>query len=174
MPQPGGARPVAEPEKVKPDPSFKINDSLQKIGFADPVKKVETAEEKGVQLEARDAFSEQQVVAALEVYMRKHTPETTVSVALKSHRPEVQGERICIPVDNQLQIEKLEALKLNIQNNLVQSLNNGFVSLSFKLFDNSDGKEEEKLFTSGQKFEYFLKLNPVVAELKTIFGLELE
>lgn len=167
-------RRVAEPERVKPDASFKINDSLQKIGLANPNEKVQVSEIQSVRLETRDSFTEQQIVTVLDAYIQKHAPETAVTMALKSHHPEIQGENIIIQADNQLQMEKLETLKLSIQNALMHGLNNGFISLSFQFFDNSDGKEEEKLFTSGQKFEHFLKLNPVISELKNIFGLELE
>lgn len=110
----------------------------------------------------------------LDDYIAKNISETTISIALKSHKIEIQDNMIIIAVDNQLQLEKLEAIKINMQNVLMRSLNNGLISLSFKIFDNSDGKEEEKLFTAGQKYERFVKLNPVIAELKAVFGLELE
>ena len=40
--------------------------------------------------------------------------------------------------------------------------------------DALDSTEEKKLFTAGEKFQHFIELNPVVADLKSIFGLELD
>ena len=124
-------------------------------------------------VEARDVIDERKVVAALERYIQDHRPEPTVAIALKTHRPEIDGENIVLAVDNQLQQDKLEALKMHLRNVLMKLLNNGFITLSFKLFDDQNSKEK-KLFTAGEKFRHFIELNPVVADLKSIFGLELD
>ena len=120
-------------------------------------------------VEARDVIDEGKVVAALERYIQDHRPEPTVAIALKTHRPEIDGENIVLAVDNQLQQDKLEALKMHLRNVLMKLLNNGF-----KLFDDQNSTEEKKLFTAGEKFQHFIELNPVVADLKSIFGLELD
>ena len=119
-------------------------------------------------------IDERKVVAALERYIQDHCPEPTVAIALKTHRPEIDGENIVLAVDNQLQQDKLEALKMHLRNVLMKLLNNGFITLSFKLFDDQNSTEEKKLFTAGEKFRHFIELNPVVADLKSIFGLELD
>ena len=121
-------------------------------------------------VEARDVIDERKVVAALERYIQDHRPEPTVAIALKTHRPEIDGENIVLAVDNQLQ----QDLKMHLRNVLMKLLNNGFITLSFKLFDDQNSTEEKKLFTAGEKFQHFIELNPVVADLKSIFGLELD
>ena len=83
-------------------------------------------------VEARDVIDERKVVAALERYIQDHRPEPTVAIALKTHRPEIDGENIVLAVDNQLQQDKLEALKMHLRNVLMKLLNNGFITLSFK------------------------------------------
>ena len=133
-------------------------------------------------VEARDVIDERKVVAALERYIQDHRPEPTVAIALKTHRPEIDGENIVLAVDNQLQQDKLEALKMHLRNVLMKLLNNGFITLSFKLFDDQNSTEEKKLFTAGEKFRHIKielvfqnrLLNPVVSDLKSIFGLELD
>lgn len=125
-------------------------------------------------IEARETFDEAKVAAALERYITDHKPEPTVSIALKTHRPLIEGEKIILLVDNQLQLEKLEAMRMHLQNMLMRTLKNGFITFEFKLFDANSTHEEKKLFTSSEKFEHFVKLNPVVADLKNIFGLELD
>ena len=54
-------------------------------------------------------------------------------------------------------------------------------NVGFKVFKGNlttfiiaDTTEEKKLFTAGEKFRHFIELNPVVADLKSIFGLELD
>lgn len=125
-------------------------------------------------MEAREVIDEGRVVTALEKYITEHRPEPTVSIALKTHRPIIDGEKVAILVDNQLQMEKLESLKVHLLNGLIKTLNNGFISLEFKFFDNKTTSEEKKLFTASEKFEHFVKLNPVVADLKNVFGLEID
>ena len=104
-------------------------------------------------VEARDVIDERKVVAALERYIQDHRPEPTVAIALKTHRPEIDGENIVLAVDNQLQQDKLEALKMHLRNVLMKLLNNGFITLSFKLFDDQNSTEEKKLFTAGEKLK---------------------
>lgn len=130
--------------------------------------------EKVAEVVAREPIDEAGIVAALEQYIAHHRPEPTVGIALKTHRPEIEGEKITLAVDNQLQLEKLENLRVHLQNFLMKTLNNGFLSLAFKLFDAQTSTEEKKLFTAGEKYEHFLQLNPLVANLKAVFGLELE
>lgn len=158
----------------KPDASFRIKDSFQKIARTEPVIHKRDEVVRKEQVVAREAFGEENVVTALEDYIGTHEAEPTVAIALKTHRPEVKGEAIIIYVDNQLQMEKLEALKQYLHNALMKKLNNGYLALSFKMFENNSPREEKKLFTSSEKFEHFVKLNPVVVDLKNIFGLEIE
>lgn len=160
---------------MRPEGSFRIKDSLEKIARTGPAGKAEEVVVKREQVAGREAFGQPEVTGALEAYVASYKPEPIVSVALRAHKPDVQGENIVVLADNQLQIDKLESIKLQIQNFLMRSLKNGFITLSFQIFDDKTHKDEvKKLYTASEKFEHFLKLNPVVADLKVIFGLELE
>lgn len=161
-------------QNFRPENSFRIKDSLKNIAQVEPSLKAGQIEEKREQITSREPFNQQSVIAALEKYAAKYTPDPTISTALKSHQPHAKDEVVTILADNQLQIDKLESIKIQIQNFLMRELKNGSLSVAFNLFDNKNNKEEKKLFTSGEKFEHFLKLNPAVADLKVIFGLELE
>lgn len=161
-------------QRPRPEDSFRIKDSLKKIAQAEPALKLQQVEEKQEQVVSREAFNQQQVVNALENYVAKYAPEPIISIALKSHKPDMKGESVIILADNQLQLDKLVGIKIQIQNFLMRALNNGFISVAFHMFDNGVHHEEKKLFTSGEKFEHFIKLNPAIADLKVIFGLELE
>lgn len=172
--RPASRKPV-DTGRPRPDSSFKIKDTLRQVNQAQPVVKIhQTVVEEKVKTEVREPIDEPKVKAALEKYITEHRPDPTITIALKAHRPLVEEEKIVIHVDNQLQLEKLEALKMHLLNALIKMLRNGFLALEFKLFDTQTTTEEKKLYTASEKFEHFLKLNPVVADLKQVFGLELE
>lgn len=160
---------------ARPEGSFRIKDSLKKITQAEPARKAEEAVIRQEQVDSREAFGQPEVVRTLEAYVATHKPELFISAALRAHKPDVEGEKIVVLADNQLQIDKLESIKFQIQNFLMRTLKNGFITLSFQIFDdNTHTSEVKKLYTASEKFDHFLKLNPVVADLKVIFGLELD
>ena len=166
---------AAESVKGRPDASFKIKDSFREVSQNQPVAKVRiVAEEKKGPISAREVIQEKGVLDAIENFIAVHHPEVSITSALRSHRPVIEQEQFTIFADNQLQLEKLEALKSHMQNAFMKDLNNGFLSVVFKLFDVQTTNEEKKLFTASEKFDHFLDLNPVVGDLKKIFGLELE
>lgn len=123
---------------------------------------------------ARDAFDNGQLMAVIESYAADKSIDPTISIALKAHHPLVDKEHITIFADNQLQIDKLNGVKMHFQNILMRQLNNGFLSVEFRLFEADVAHEEKKLYTASEKFEHFLSLNPVVADLKRVFGLEID
>lgn len=173
VPQSVAKRPI-DSSRVRPDSSFKLKDSLRQVSQVQPEIKVQAVVEQQVSVSAREAISEGGVMGALEKYIAEHRPDPTVAFALKTHRPLVEEEKVTIAVDNQLQLDKLEALKVHLHTALTKILNNGFITLDLQLFDSNTTQEEKKLFTASEKFEHFVKLNPVVADLKNIFGLEID
>lgn len=160
-------------EKTKPSASFKLKEAFA-ASSQDYNGKKDVVAEQRIKLDARDTFDAGQVEKAYDEYIRVHKPETTVVVALKAHKPVIRGEEICIEIDNQLQQERLEALRINLQNALMRSLNNGFISLSLKFFDDKNNKEEKKLITAQDKLEHFVQQNPVVGKMCEMFGLQIE
>ncbi len=160
-------------EKPKPSASFKLKEAFAASSRVYNEKKDGVSEQR-IKLDARDSFDVGQVEKAYDDYIRVHKPETTVVVALKAHKPVIRGEEICIEIDNQLQQEHLEALKIDLQNALMKSLNNGFISLKLKFFENKDNREEKKLITAQDKLEYFVQQNPVIGKMCEMFGLQIE
>ena len=160
--------------KGRPDSSFKIKDSMRQVSEVQSVDKPKAADTGSVQIQFRDAFDRDGVKEAVRVFVDVCRPDSTVMLALTTHLPLVEGEKIIFLADNQLQIDRLMSLRIQIQNSIRKTLNNGFISVGFRLFDTESTGEERKFFTSGEKFEHFVKLNPVVAELKDIFGLEFD
>lgn len=160
-------------EANKPSSSFKLKEAFASSAQIGKEKKNTVAEQR-VTLEARDSFDVEKIERAYDDYIRAHNPERTVIIALKAHKPLIRGEEICIEVDNQLQRESLESERMKLQNALVKSLNNGSISLSLAFFDNKNSKEEKKLITVQDKFEHFVRLNPVFGEMCEVFSLQIE
>lgn len=159
-------------EKMKPSASFKLKEAL--AASSETYGKKNVVSEQKLLLDARDSFDIEKIEKAYDDYIREHKPETTVVIALKAHKPIVRGEEICIEIDNQLQLERLEALKISLQNALIKKLNNGFISLHLTFFDDKNSKEEKKLITAQDKLEHFIRQNPVVGKMCEIFGLQIE
>jgi len=162
-----------EEDKFRPTASFKLKQAFAETSITSQVKAGVAAEQK-IHVEARDNFDVEKLEQAFDAYIQQHKPETTIVVALKAHKPNIQGETILVEIDNQLQMERLEGLKLNLQNFLMKQLNNGAITLAFEFFDDSNGKEEKKLITSQDKLEHFIEVNPVVEKMCKMFGLQFE
>lgn len=162
-----------EEDKIRPTASFKLKQAFAETSSTDRVKASVSVEQK-IYVEARDSFDVEKLEQAFDAYIQQHKPETTVVIALKAHKPEIQGGTILVEIDNQLQMERLEGLKLNLQNFLMKQLNNGGIVLSFGFFDDSSGKEEKKLITSQDKLEHFIEVNPVIEDMCKMFGLQFE
>lgn len=159
--------------KPKPSASFKLKEAFAASSRTHDEKESVVSVQR-LKLDARDSFDTEQVEKACDEYIRANRPETTVAVALKAHRPVVRGEEICIEIDNRLQLEHLEKLKTDLQNALMKSLNNGFISLNLNLFDSKNNREEKKLITAQDKLEHFVQQNPAVGKMCEMFGLQIE
>ncbi len=147
---------------------------MRQVSQVQAVVKPQATVVKQMQVQAREAINAERVGEATKAYLTAHKADPMMTLALTTHLPLVEGEKITFLVDNQLQLDKLQSLKVQLQTAFMKTLNNGFISLEFQLFDTGITQEEKKLFTASEKFEHFVKLNPVVAELKNIFGLELD
>lgn len=136
---------------------------------------VQSREKGEHQVKSRDAFSAENVKAALQVYVSTLKADHAVKVALTSHSPKVEGFVITLEVDNDFLLDRVSDLQPYLLSFLEKQLNNGYISLNVNLYvEPSDGREQRRLFTSKDKLEHFIAMNPAVNELKTLFGLELE
>lgn len=171
------AKPEIRSEKEggdnKPSASFNLKKAFAESTKVYENKKTESAEEQ-VKLTGRDLFDVEKVEAVFKEYIKLHNPERTVVVALKAHKPVIDGDEIILKIDNKLQQEKLEAIRIGLLNALMKKLNNGGIRFTVQFFVEGESREKKTFITAQDKLEHFIKLNPVVGELKTAFGLELE
>lgn len=126
-------------------------------------------------VKAKDAFTEENVAAALRQYAGSLESDHAVKVALTSHEPKVDGFVITLEVDNDFLLGRVNDSRPALLDFLERQLNNGYIALNVTLYvEPADGKEEKRLFTAKDKLDYFMEKNAAVAELKAIFNLELE
>lgn len=171
----GGAKPsVPKAEQIH---SFRLKLAMEesredlKTQQAGTETKVETNRVK-----ARSEFLAADVTSALEAYVATlEEKDKAVRFALASHPPKVDGYVIRLEVDNDFLLAKVMELHPYILSFLMKKLNNGFISLDAQVYaDPDEGQDKKRIFTAKDKFEHFLALNPVVGELKSLFGLEIE
>ena len=164
------------PTNARPD-SFRIQEAIQGMTIQKPSlsNKIDNKDViKQEEVKICEPFDAVKVTLVLNKYIEFHRPEPAVEIALKTHQPLIQEGKIMLLVDNKLLLEKLEAIKIQLHSFLMKNLKHGALILDFQLFDTVENQEEKRLFTSGEKFDHFVELNPIVAELKKMFGLELE
>lgn len=137
-------------------------------------------EEGGAKVEdnrvkAQSEFTVADVTSALETYVATSQEDTAVKIALTSHSPKVQGFVITLEVDNDFLLSKVTDIHPYLLSFLAKRLNNGFITLNVQVYmEPENGEEKKRLFTAKDKFDHFVEINPVVSELKALFGLEIE
>ena len=59
----------------------------------------------------------------------------------------IEGEKIVLLVDNQIQLEKVEAIRMHLQNMLMKNLKNGYMTFEFKIirFKYNSGRKKNYL-----------------------------
>lgn len=174
-PEPEAVAVPGKPVGLRPGSSFKIKNTLSEVSRTVKSEvKISVHPEPQEEVKAREQVDIQRVENAIKQYIGEHHPESIVEIALETHAPSVDGEQITLWVDNQLQLDKLETIHQHFHHALMKMLNNGFLSLQFRLFEAGATNETRKFFTAGEKFAHFVELNSAVADLKQIFGLELD
>lgn len=167
-------KPVCKPENIR---SFNLKKALEET----KEKANDRQEGQGLRTEnnrvkAQSEFSAADVVAALESYVTTLSDEDKATkIALSSHAPKVEGFVITLEVDNDFLLARMTDLHPTLLSFLMKKLNNGFITLNVQIYvEKNDGEEKKRLFTAKDKFDYFTSINPVVSELKALFGLEIE
>jgi len=101
--------------------------------------------------------------------------ETVMKTAIAAYPPVVRESEITLKVDHDFLREKLQELLPRLRGFLCEHLHNDHVVLNVTVHTGESKVAEQKvLFTAKDKFDHFVALNPVVGDLKSIFGLEIE
>jgi DNA polymerase-3 subunit gamma/tau len=79
--------------------------------------------------------------------------------------------QIELSIDNKIQEDQLQEVRIDLMNYLRTELNNFQLELSTKIVENT---EKKRLYTSTEKYQYMLEKNPKLEEFKKRFNLDLE
>jgi len=132
----------------------------------------------------KDAFESNVVVYGTDSYVLKDVESLLIKLsytkevgpalkqALTTYAPELDKEKIILPVENIYQHDKLKLIHPYIVKRLRIGLNNKNVIFETRVVEE---KESKKLYyTDKEKLEYMIEKNPKILKLIQTFGLELK
>ncbi|MBP3419241.1 MAG: hypothetical protein J6K74_01440 [Marinifilaceae bacterium] len=125
-----------------------------------------------------DKFTVEDVKRALIKFGESHSKETELYLELSALSIEVEQEtNINLIVDNKYSEQIIMPFLKRIEGAVSESVNNRNILLNLKYVEPVRGAEDDKksvLITAKDKLEYFIELNPCVAKMVELLGLELE
>ncbi len=175
---------VEEPEKKpkkniqigKPDSfsTFSIKDKLKQD--AEPAQQVQETEgpeyDRSIELQ-REAFNEKELIEKWHAFSNKMGDRPRIFNTLTSKDPKLEENSIVsFVIDNNLQEEKINEIRNELIAYLKKELRNGDIDLKLIITDLEE--ENNKLYTTEDKFNHMLTKNQDLAKLKKEFNLDLE
>lgn len=175
---------VEEPEKKtkkniqigKPDSfsTFSIKDKLKQD--AEPAQQVQETEgpeyDRSIELQ-REAFNEKELIEKWHAFSNKMGDRPRIFNTLTSKDPKLEENSIVsFIIDNNLQEEKINEIRNELIAYLKKELRNGDIDLKLIITDLEE--ENNKLYTTEDKFNHMLTKNQDLAKLKKEFNLDLE
>ena len=98
--------------------------------------------------------------------------ESATAGRMKNMRPVLkEGYHVEVPVENKQVLEYMNTLRPDILHHLQTKLNNGQVTLEFRLLEVEE--EKTRVYSPRERYAAMLKKNPYLCELREILGLEL-
>lgn len=175
---------VEEPEKKpkktiqigKPSSfsTFSIKDKLkQDIESVEQVQETEEPEyDRSIEI-LREAFSEKELIEKWHAFSNKVGDRPRIFNTLTSKDPKLEENSIVsFVIDNNLQEEKINEIRNELIAYLKKELRNGDIDLKLIITDLEE--ENNKLYTTEDKFNHMLSKNQNLAKLKKEFNLDLE
>jgi DNA polymerase-3 subunit gamma/tau len=122
----------------------------------------------------RDAFTEEQLHNFYTAYLEKLRAENKprLLAALSGKLPQLQGkENALLHFENQTQEKFYREARLGLLRHLRKKLNNYSLVIETKI---KPGSQQAEPYSPKEKFDYMVKKNPALAELKKRLDLDLE
>lgn len=80
-----------------------------------------------------------------------------------------EGAHVIIQLDNEIQVELLEQMKMDLLQFLKSTLSVSYIKLSSKVVER---KVEQKIYTDSDKLKFLSEQYPILEDIKKRFGLE--
>lgn len=166
------AEPANEVKKAPPPPASKPVKQNIKSTFklSDIGKKEEEEEVEEVRTEA-DAFTFDDLQGHWRAFIEQlRNTKINLYTTLNSGELSLDGLKVIIKVDNNLQVENINSIKEDLMQFIRSKLNNYQIFLEIVI---GEIEREDAMYTAQDKYDYLVKKYPELEELKTQFGLEL-
>jgi DNA polymerase-3 subunit gamma/tau len=133
-----------------------------------PKTEVQSVDNQLVLTNFNDSFTYEDAHQALFTFADERDIET-LKVMLK-RKFVLEGTTFMLQLDNQIQMDTLVQLKQELATFLRQRLRNALIQIVSEIVESST---ERRPYTAQEKFEYLVKKNPALLELRDKMGLEL-
>ncbi|MFC2096259.1 DNA polymerase III subunit gamma/tau [Bacteroidota bacterium] len=160
--------------KPKSFSSFSIKEKLDPTTKPDIVEEPKQTEEKSkVQEERNHIFTEKDLIEKWHEFSDKMGDKPRIFNTLTSKDPKLEGDNIVsFIIDNNLQEDKINEIRHELLVYLKSELKNS--SIDLKIIITELKEENNKLYTSEDKFKHMLSKNENLNKLKQEFNLDLE
>jgi len=154
--------------------SFSIKKTLGQTVKANIVEEPNENEEKPeTTTEQNNSFSEKELIEKWHKFSDKMGDKPRIFNTLTSKDPKLEGENIVsFIIDNKLQEGKINEIQNQLMGYLKSELKNS--SIDLKLIITELKEENNKLYTTEDKFKHMLSKNENLGKLKQEFNLDLE
>jgi DNA polymerase-3 subunit gamma/tau len=154
--------------------TFSIKDKLKQD--AEPAQQVQETEgpeyDRSIELQ-REAFNEKELIEKWHAFSNKMGDRPRIFNTLTSKDPKLEENSIVsFVIDNNLQEEKINEIRNELIVYLKKELRNDDIVLKLLITDLEE--ENNKLYTTEDKFNHMLAKNQDLAKLKKEFNLDLE
>lgn len=121
-------------------------------------------------------FTLNDVKVALINFAKSHTTENELYIELSALKCELEGVSVSLIIDNRYSEQIVKPFVKRIEGALAEGVNNKHLTVELKYVESEKSNEnhEKVPITAKEKLEYFIELNPCVADMVELLGLELE
>lgn len=159
---------VQQQSTVKVGGTISLRDTLNKINS-----RVNTVPQE-VQLGTSE-FNAASVRTAIENFTDTKINDSQLQIVLKSLNPVVEGTKVIFSVDSNFTEQQIIPYKQRLESFIAASVNNRNLTIEINVVvDGAATSSKPVYITQADKLNNFIELNPVIAEMVELFGLEIE
>ena len=159
---------VQQQSTVKVGGTISLRDTLNKINS-----RVNTVPQE-VQLGTSE-FNAASVRTAIENFTDTKINDSQLQIVLKSLNPVVEGAKVIFSVDSNFTEQQIIPYKQRLESFIAASVNNRNLTIEINVVVNGAATSNKPVYiTQADKLNHFIELNPVIAEMVDLLGLEIE
>ncbi len=122
-----------------------------------------------------NSFNDEAVKVAIQNFVETKINDSQLFIVLKSLEPKVTGSDILFYVDSNFTEQQILPYKQRLESAIATFVNNRNVTLQIKVVEGGAAEPAKPVYiTQADKLNHFIELNPVIAEMVELLGLEIE